>query len=153
MIPEETTDTIKKITKEFFEKTTFDVEINFLTPKDQTFFIEVKTDEPQILIGEKGQTLADIQRLLKIILRRKMEDVFYIDVDVNNYKKKKIEYLKELANSVADEVSLGKREKTLSPMQAYERRIIHMELSERDDVITESVDKEPERKVVVKPAS
>ena len=78
------------------------------------------------------------------------EEPFYIDLDINNYKKKKMEYLKELAKSVADEVAITKKEKELPPMSAYERRIIHLELAARGDVTTESIGQEPERKVVIR---
>jgi len=142
---------IKKITKEFFQKTTFDVEIEILPKKEETLPINLKAEDPQILIGERGQTLNEIQHLLKLILRRKIEEPFYIDLDINDYKKKKIEYLKDLARSLADEVSLTKNEKELSPMSAYERRIIHLELAERTDITTESIGQEPERRVVIRP--
>lgn len=143
---------IKKITREFLEKTTFDIEVEFLPQRDLTLPIDLKTQEPQILIGEKGQTLVDIQHLLKAILKRKIQEDFYIDLDINGYKKKKIEYLKELAKSVADDVSLIKEERSLPSMPAYERRIVHMELAERSDIATESIGREPERKVVIKPS-
>ncbi len=151
MISPSNLEEIKQITKEFFKKTTFDVEIEFLPQKDITLPINLKTEEPQILIGEKGQTLVDIQRLLKAILKRKIQENFYIDLDINGYKKKKVEYLKELARSVADEVSLMKEEKNLPPMPAYERRVIHMELAERSNIATESIGKEPERRVTIRP--
>jgi len=155
-------DEIKEIVKEFFKKTTFEVEIEFLPVKDQTLPINLRVEDPQILIGEGGQTLVEIQHLLKAILRRKIaakgepypsgrEEPFYIDLDINNYKKKKTEYLRELARTTADEVSLSKKEKILSPMPAYERRIIHLGLAGRSDVVTESIGEEPERKVVVRP--
>jgi len=142
---------IKKINEEFFGKTTFKVEIEVLPEKDQTVPINLKTEEPQILIGEGGQTLTEIQHLLKTILKREIGEDFYIDLDINEYKKKKKEYLKELAKSVADEVALTKKEKILPPMPAYERRIIHLELAERNDVTSESIGKEPERRVVIRP--
>lgn len=142
---------IKKTTREFFEKTTFNVEIEFLPQRDLTLPIHLKTDSPQILIGGGGQTLTDIQHLLKIILKRKIQEGFYIDLDINGYKKKKIEYLKELATSVADEVALMKKEKGLHSMPAYERRIIHLELAERGDITTESIGREPERKIIIRP--
>ncbi|MFH1451313.1 MAG: R3H domain-containing nucleic acid-binding protein, partial [bacterium] len=75
-----------------------------------------------------------------------------IDIDINNYKKGKADYLKEMAREVADEVSLTKKEKWLSPMPAYERRIVHMELSLRPGVVTESHGEGPERRIVVKPS-
>ena len=142
---------IKKITKDFFKKTTFEVEIEFLPLQELTLPINLKTDEPQILIGEGGQTLVEIQHLLKTILKRKIQEPFFIDLDINGYKKKKIEYLKELAKSVADEVALTKKEKSLAPMPAYERRIIHLELAGRQNVTTESIGQEPERRVIIRP--
>jgi len=89
---------------------------------------------------------------LKIILKRKIapEKNFYIDLDINNYKKKKVEYLKELAISTADEVSLLKKEKSLEPMSSYERRVIHLELAERDNIVTESDGDGDERRVIIK---
>ena len=64
---------------------------------------------------------------------------------------KKAEYLKSSAQEFADEVALSGKEKALSPMSAYERRIVHMQLAGRKDVITESIGKEPERKIIIKP--
>jgi len=151
MIGQNDLEKIKEIVKEFFEKTTFEVEIEFLPQKNQTIPINLKTKEPQILIGEGGQTLVEIQHLLKAILKRKTKENLYIDLDISDYKKKKIEYLKELARSTADEVALTKKEKILSSMPAYERRIIHLELAERKDVTTESIGQEPERRVVIRP--
>ena len=141
---------IKKETENFFKKMDIEVEINFPSPKEQTVPIDVKAQEPQILIGENGQTLVEIQHLLKIILKRKISDPFFIDLDISGYKKKKANYLKEMARSAADEVALYKKEKILPPMSAYERRIVHMELSERKDVITESIGEEPDRKIIIK---
>ena len=144
-------ETIRQITKEFFQKTSFDVDIEFLSQKDLIVPINLKTDEPKILIGEKGQTLVEIQRLLKAISRRRINQEFYIDLDINDYKKKKVEYLKELAKSIADDVVLLKQEKELPSMSAYERRVIHMELAGREGISTDSVGREPERKVVIRP--
>src|SRR4030066_2440753 len=138
--------TIKKTVKEFFDKTTFNVEVEILPEKEGTVPISLKTEDPQILIGEGGQTLTEIQHLLKAILRRKITEVFYIDLDINDYKKQKKEYLKELAILPADEVALAKKQKELPAMSAYERRVIHMALAERNDVITESIGEGIERR-------
>ena len=142
---------IKKTTKEFFDKITFEVNIDFLTQEDATLPINLETEEPQILIGEKGQTLVEIQHLLKTILKKKIQKDFFIDLDINGYKKKKIEYLKELAKATADEAALMKEEKSLPPMPAYERRIIHLELADRTNITTESMGREPDRKIIIRP--
>ena len=145
---------IEKIQKEvyaFFRKMSFDVGVELLPPQENTVSINLKSEDPQILIGEGGQTLFDIQRLLTLILRKEIEEIFFLDLDINGYKKKKNEYLRELARSTADEVSLSKKEKALVPMPAYERRVIHIELAERKDVTTESTGEEPERRIIIKP--
>ncbi|MDO8436468.1 MAG: R3H domain-containing nucleic acid-binding protein [bacterium] len=151
MLTREDLEIIKSIVNEFFQKTTFDVELEFLPEKEETIPIKIKTEEPQILIGEGGQTLSEIQHLLRAILKKKISASFYIDLDINDYKKRKIEYLKELAKSAADEVALTGQEKQLPAMTAYERRIIHLELAGRENIATESIGREPERILVIKP--
>ena len=144
---------IKKEIEEFFKKMTFEAEIQSLSKECPTLTLSLKVEEPQILIGEKGETLFEIQHLLKLILRRKIniEEAFYVDLDISDYKKKKIAYLKEMARALAEEVVLIKKEKILPPMSSYERRIIHLELANMPNVTTESMGQEPERKVVISP--
>lgn len=144
---------IKEVTQEFFAKTGLGIEaIEVKEAADSTIPIRLKTDEPQILIGEGGQTLTELQKLLKLVIKKQavLDAPFYVDLDINDYKKKKAEYLKEVARSIADEVSLTKKEKLLPAMPAYDRRIIHVELASRTDIITESVGQEPVRGVIIK---
>lgn len=145
---------IKKETEEFFKKMTFEVRLERPSQKEQTLSIDVSSEEPQILIGERGETLSEIQHLLKAILRKKFgqAEMFYLDIDINDYKKKKTSYLKEMARAAAEEVVLTKKEKSLPPMSAYERRIIHMELADNPNITTESMGQEPDRRVVISPS-
>ena len=151
---------LRQIIEEFFKKAAFEVEVEVGSQEGSTLPVNIKTDEPQILIGQGGQTLFEIQHILRAILRKKTgeaglpagkQEFLYIDLDINDYKKKKIDYLKELARSAADDVSLTKQEKALEPMSAYERRVIHLELASREDIVAESVGEEPERKIIIKP--
>ncbi|MDO8424796.1 MAG: R3H domain-containing nucleic acid-binding protein [bacterium] len=142
---------VEEIVREFFEKMTFEVEVEVFSQVEASLPIKIKTDEPQILIGQGGETLAEIQRLLRIILRKQLAEDFFPDIDINEYKEKKAEYLKELAKEVADDVSLTKKERELTPMSAYERRVVHMSLAERVDVVSESVGEGTERRIVIKP--
>jgi spoIIIJ-associated protein len=141
---------VEKITEEFFRRTGFEIEAT-IEEEDSEINVFLKMEEPQVLIGENGKTLACLQTLLGKILRRKLEKSVYLNLDINDYKKRKLDYLKDLARNHADEVALSKEEKKLVPMPAYERRIIHMELKERSDVLTESEGREPERRVVIRP--
>lgn len=112
--------------------------------------VSITCEDPKLYIGERGQTLFEIQHILKLLVRRKITESFYLSLDINDYKKNKEEYLRDLAKTTADEVSLFKREKELSPMPAAERRVIHTTLSGREDVTSESVGEGTDRRVIVR---
>lgn len=144
---------IQGLCQEFFAKMGLEQEVEVGRLQDKTLPVNLRVEEPRLLIGQNGQTLQEIQHLLKAILRRHNPAAeFYLDLDINDYKKKKAEYLRELAQSTADQVALLKREKELRPMPPYERRIIHLALADRQDVATESLGEEPERRVIIKPS-
>lgn len=145
---------LKGLTEEFFEKMGFEVQVAALEQRENgTVSLNLKTKDARVLIGEGGQTLFEIQHLLKAILRRNIEENFYLDLDINDYKKRKIEYLKEMARSVVQEVLLTGEEKELPPMSAQERRIVHMEIASRGGVTTQSIGREPDRRIVISPSS
>ncbi|OGZ78423.1 MAG: hypothetical protein A2358_02625 [Candidatus Staskawiczbacteria bacterium RIFOXYB1_FULL_37_44] len=155
MIEQKEIEKIKKLAQEFFEKMTMDVsitEVNLSVSENaEVVNLEVTAQEPQILIGQGGQTLFEIQRILRLILNKKLEKIFYFNLDINDYKKQKIEYLKNLAKDLADQVALNKEEKILPPMSSYERRVIHAELAQRTDVLTESSGEGFDRHIIIKP--
>ena len=142
---------IKEKISSFFNKTTFRLDIDISYKEDSTVYINVNSDEPQILIGERGETLADIQRLLKMIVKKITPDRVYVDLDINNYKKRRMDNLKDLARQTADEVVLISQAKSLFAMSPYERRVIHLELAKRLDIATESVGNDPNRRIVIRP--
>lgn len=153
MFTKEQLNEIKDFIQNFFKKMSFSVEAEVLIKENNVLSINLETDEPQILIGEKGETLIEIQNILKLFLRRKFktEQLFYIDLDINNYKKKKINYLKEIVKQAVQEVFLTKKEKILPPMPSYERKIIHLEIAQRQGVVSESFGQEPTRRIIIKP--
>lgn len=143
---------IKNFVEEFFGRIMFQVKAD-VSFEEGSAKIMVTTTDAGILIGEKGEVLFDIQHILKLLLKKQLgkEEIFSIDLDINEYKKKKIELLKSTAMALADEVAQRGKEKILPPMSAYERKIIHLELSQRNDVFSESIGEEPERRIVIKP--
>ncbi|HQK63577.1 MAG TPA: R3H domain-containing nucleic acid-binding protein [Candidatus Staskawiczbacteria bacterium] len=146
---------IKKTTETFFQKATIDLQrmdvSQSQSDSQDVVNIEIELVEPQILIGEKGQTLFETQRLLKMILAKRTGKLFYLNLDINGYKKKKAEYLASIAKDLANEVVLTKQSKELIPMSAYERRVIHAELAKRDDVVTKSAGEGLNRHIVIEP--
>ena len=142
---------IKEIVKDFFDNMGFYVEVKETGFRAGNIFVRVKAEDPKIIIGKEGQVLREIQHILKLLIRRKTVENFYFDLDINDYKVGKMEYLKDLARDLADDVSLTGREKKLWPMSPEERRMVHMELSKRSDVATQSEGEGEDRKIIIKP--
>lgn len=145
---------LEKITKkidEFFKKMEVKIKIESIKSERETIVVKIKSEESLDLIGEKGKTLYAIQHLLKAILKKEFNEQFYLDLDINSFKEKRIQYLLEMAKKYADEVSLMKREIILEPLPPQERRIIHLELAKRPDVTTFSIGKGENRRIVIKP--
>ena len=102
------------------------------------------------LIGFHGDNIKAIQLLLSG-LKTRAENPIRIYLDVNGYKVDKQQSLVALANKTADQAVNIERNIHLDPMSAYDRRIIHTTLQEREDVTTESTGEGEKRHVVVKP--
>ncbi len=143
--------TIKETSKTLLGLMGFEGEIRLTESGEKGILISIDIQSPQILIGQRGENLKDLEHILRLILRRKLKEATFINLDISDYKKKRGEFLKELACSIADQVSLSKKSVTLDPMSSYERRIIHLELASREDVTTESLGEEPERRMVISP--
>jgi spoIIIJ-associated protein len=104
-----------------------------------------------MLIGEYGANLAALEYLLKKILQNKYKDLPKFTLDINEYRVKRLEDLKQDIKSAAKGVRLYKKEVPLRPMSAFERRIVHLLLAEYPDITTESIGEEPNRRVIIKP--
>lgn len=114
--------------------------------------LSVAMRDGRFLIGRGGENLQAFEHLARVLLTRRFgADAPAIVCDVNNYRYARAEYLRAVARSVAQRVKLEGRSVSLRPMSAFERRIVHLELSTRPDVITESEGDGLERRIVVKP--
>jgi spoIIIJ-associated protein len=113
--------------------------------------INVTGDDLGILIGRRGQTLAALQHVVRLIVAHQMKARVPIVIDVEGYKQRRYEALQALARRIAEQVKDRHKQFALEPMPAYERRIIHLTLADDPDVITESTGVGEVRKVVIMP--
>lgn len=140
---------LEEILSNMFKITGEDLEYS-IEKKNNQLLLTINGDKVSHLIGYKGKTIESFQSLLNSMLQREDEEYAKVFVEINDYKKKKEEKLKKLANKMADNVIRFRRPIKLEPMSAYERLIIHTELANRKDVETESIGEEPRRRVVIK---
>ncbi|MBI3627402.1 MAG: hypothetical protein HY220_01445 [Candidatus Sungbacteria bacterium] len=125
-----------------------------VTPEESMHFglrFNIEVPDARFLIGEHGANLASLEYLVKKIVQKKFPDGPNFSLDVNDYKLRHAEMLRDEVKMIAKKVRMYRKEIILKPMSSYERRIIHMSLAEYPDIITESVGENPDRRVVIKP--
>ncbi len=101
------------------------------------------------LIGRRGETLDAIQQLTNYAVNSGADKRIRVQVDAENYRRKREQSLESLAKKTAEKARKYRRSVTLEPMNAYERHVIHAALQDVPGVNTYSVGTEPNRRVVV----
>lgn len=112
--------------------------------------LAIAADNQAVLIGRKGESLAAFQILFNALLKHKDSTAPFITLDIAGYKKERIEKVMRIAEETAQKVRDYGREQEMHPMNAFERRVVHMVLAEMPELETESVGKDPHRKVIVR---
>lgn len=110
--------------------------------------ISLSLEDPTITSERLPSLVLNLNRIVRLLAKK--HDVYPVLVDVNGYRKERERLILELARAAARRAVATKESVNLPVMNAYERRIIHAELSMRPDVITESVGNNRERYVMVK---
>ena len=119
----------------------------------ETSRLNVKGDDLGALIGRRGEKLASLQHIVNLIVGRREGQHHRIAIDVENYRGRREEQLRDVADRAAKRVVQSGKILQLEPMPAVERRVVHMALLEHPKVRTQSVGVEPNRRIVVLPAS
>lgn len=142
---------LRTLTEELLSKMGLDITVSVEEQEDK-FSVEVGGEDSAILIGKRGESLDGFQFLLNALFNKgkKHEDYKRVVVDSNNYKARREDTLKILAERTAARAVRENQDIRLEPMSANERRIIHSALADSDRVETESKGNEPNRYVVIK---
>ncbi len=121
------------------------------TIREKRINIQMYADNNAILIGKNGQTLKSLEVLAKQKVFNKYKTHINLNLDVENYKEKRIKNIEYLAKKTAREVRNTKVEVTLENMNSFERRIVHNALTDFKGITTISEGEEPNRHVIIKP--
>jgi spoIIIJ-associated protein len=119
---------------------------------DAPIIVDINGNDLSILIGQRAETLNALQFVTRMIVGKEIGQAAHIVVDVEGYRIRRETSLRRLARQMAEQATSSGRRQTLEPMPANERRIIHVELHDNPDVVTESIDQDPRRKVTITPA-
>jgi spoIIIJ-associated protein len=142
---------IQKLAQELLDLTGVKVEVEVTEVENNTFEVNVKTEEETgLLIGFRGENILALQTLLGIMVKNKLGEWKRITVNIGDYKEKQDNKLKDLGNMAADRSIETGQPQPIYNLNAAQRRIVHIHLSERGDVTSESEGEEPNRYLVVK---
>ena len=120
---------------------------------DEGIYATLTGPELGLVIGKRGHTIDAIQYLANAILWRTVEgERKEVVVDAAGYRERRRGALEEAADRAASDALREQRAVALEPMTAVERKIVHVHLAVRQDVVTSSDGTEPNRRVVVAPA-
>lgn len=115
----------------------------------EVVYANVEGDDLSFLIGRKSETLNALQYLTGLIISKKVNHWVPLQVDVQSYRARRETELKKIARRMADQAISSGRKQFFEPMPANERRIIHMEIRGYEQLMTESIGEEPNRKVTI----
>lgn len=117
----------------------------------RAYICTIKTkNDSRFLIGQHGSNLYALEHIIRSILH-KNGIVERVSVDINDYKEDKDRMICNIARDAADQAYREKKPVILRPMNAYERRVVHMTISADERVESESIGEGEDRKVVIKP--
>lgn len=113
--------------------------------------VQVDAEEAGVLIGHHGETIDAFQFLLAQIVRQRTGEAKRLLVNVGDWREKREETLRNLAQNAADKVRQSGEPYHIYDLSPAERRVVHIELTEEKDIVTESEGEGRERHLVVKP--
>lgn len=116
-----------------------------------TIFIDILGNDLGMLIGRRGDHLAQVQYLANMIVNRRIETWTRIVLDVEGYRTRREESLVALAERVARQVARSRKPVELEPMPPNERRIVHLTLRQHPEVTTHSSGEGNQRHITVEP--
>ena len=135
---------IKELQEELPEGTQYTIK-----PSNDAIYVSLTSEKLGFLIGYRGETLYAMQNVMSAVAGKHINNRVKVILDIEGYKAKREQTLKELAQKVSKTVIRTKKDVKLEPMQAYERKIIHSELQNNPKVETTSVGEEPHRRIVI----
>lgn len=109
----------------------------------------ISTEQAGAVIGYRGECLSAIQYLSNIVEQKKNKTAKRLIVDVADYRERRDDSIKDMADRMARKVLKMRKAIKLKPMNAYERRIVHSYLQKFDGVTTHSVGIEPHRCLII----
>ncbi len=143
---------MKKIIKDIFKNIGYDaVELGEFDEYNDKRRLNIlyTGDNANVLVGKNGKNIMALEFLTNIIIKNRTGEDPNLLLDVNDYRKNKDIFLKEIALKAGEEVLKTKKEITLKPLNPYERKIVHVTLKKIKRIQTKSIGRGDLKKIIV----
>lgn len=138
-------ETIQKKAEELLENIGLVLKVEVDRLSDRNYLVNLYGEDNGIIIGKKGKTLNSFEYLLNSIMKD-----YRIEVDVEGFKAKRTETLRELGKKMAEKALKSGKLVRLNPMPPRERKIIHEVVNKYPELDTYSEGRDPKRYIVIK---
>lgn len=142
---------IKSTIAELLKKLLIEAEFEIEEKEEASIEVVLNTEDSGIVIGRHGDTLEALQLIMSLCIYKKLEKFVRVSVEVGDYKKNRIEWLKNLALEAKERAASQGREIVLSELKSWERRIIHLILQDDEKVVSQSQGEGKSRVLVISP--
>lgn len=143
---------IESFVYDLIDKASFDLRVKVEQIDESTILVSFEGFDLPLLLGHNAELLDALQYISRRVFAGAVADGLQIDFDAGGYRNQRRQELELMAQKAADRVRLSKSSFTFDPMNAQDRRIIHLALMEERGVRTESEGDGPLRRVKVLPA-
>ena len=147
---EEEVEIAREVTKALILRMGVEAEVEAFL-KEEILYVDVRGDEKGTLIGKHGQTLDSLQMIINRMVNKRLKTVTKLSLDVDDYRKRRADTLKEMALRMAEKARRMGQTVTAGPFNARERRIIHVSLQDDPFLKTESLGEGEMKRIAIIP--
>ena len=110
-----------------------------------------KESDAGLMIGWHGETLIALQHLLRLLVKKEFDEPINLVLDIGDYRTKQEAGLKKITETAASQVARTGKPVVLHPMPPFERRIVHVIVSQKEGIKSESIGEGEARRVMISP--
>ncbi len=119
--------------------------------REGALHLEIRGDQDSVLIGKHGRTLEALQMLINRMVNKKLKSTIRITLDIDDYRKRRADSMAQMAHRMAEKAKSTGRPQTAGPLNAHDRRVIHLALKEDPLIKTESLGEGDLKKIKIIP--
>ncbi len=130
-----------------------DYDVDIIKDADSVTYHITSESDVGFVIGYHGDVLDALSAVISLAVNRDADFRYHVNVDLNGYREKRIESLKEYAGRAIEKADSSGYVTVANPMKPFERMILHTVVQESADVVSWSEGEEPRRRVIIAPLS